>query len=224
MNAKQSHDASKAPTLDVERSLWVQGFRHIAGIDEAGRGALAGPVVAGAVIVAPECADAALWSSVRDSKLLSPAQRETLSSQIQAHAAAWSIGTVDAAEIDAIGIAAATRRAMQQAISALALCPDHLLIDWVRLPQTPIAQISRPKADRTMASVAAASIIAKVHRDQLMVALDKHFPQYGFAAHKGYGVAAHLATIAQIGPCPLHRHTFAPIARQPTLFADHVNR
>lgn len=221
MNATQTQAAINTPTFEVERLLWAKGFRYIAGVDEAGRGALAGPVVAGAVIVAPEYADIELWSLVRDSKLLTPTQREALFCRIQRHATACAVGVVGAAEIDAIGIAAATRLAMQQAITSLALHPDYLLIDWVRLPQTPILQDSRPKADRTMVSVAAASIIAKVHRDRLMVEQDGHFPHYGFAAHKGYGVATHLAAIEQFGPCPLHRHTFAPIAHRPTLFEDH---
>ncbi len=221
MNAAHVHDTANAPTFDVERSLWAQGFRHVAGVDEAGRGALAGPVVAGAVVVTPECAGAPLWALVRDSKLLAPAQRQALACEIRAHAAAWAVGVVNADQIDVIGIAAATRMAMQQAIASLVPLPDHLLIDWVRLPQTPIPQLSRPKADRTMVCVAAASIIAKVHRDRLMVEHDSQFPQYGFAAHKGYGVAAHLAALAQYGPCALHRHSFAPIARHPTLFEDH---
>lgn len=207
-----------APTLQIEQSLWAQGFVHVAGIDEAGRGALAGPVVAAAVVVTPTCAAAPVWAIVRDSKLLSAAQRKTLAVEIRECAASWAVGVVDAAQIDAIGIAAATRMAMQQAVAALACVPDHLLIDWVRLPHIAIRQISQPKADRTMAVVAAASILAKVYRDQLMTDYDLQYPGYGFAAHKGYGVAAHLAAIAQLGPCTLHRHSFAPIARQTTLF------
>lgn len=207
-----------APTLQIEQSLWAQGFVHVAGIDEAGRGALAGPVVTAAVVVTPACAAAPVWTLVRDSKLLSPAQRETLAVEIQKCAASWAVGAVDAAQIDAIGIAAATRLAMQQAVAALACVPDHLLIDWVRLPHVAIRQISQPKADRTMAVVAAASILAKVHRDRLMTDYDLQYPGYGFAAHKGYGVAAHLAAIARLGPCALHRHSFAPITRQATLF------
>ncbi|HAJ36888.1 MAG TPA: ribonuclease HII [Chloroflexi bacterium] len=218
MKTEVAPGASQAPTLEIEQSLWAAGWRRVAGIDEAGRGALAGPVVAAAVVVTPEQAAAPVWSLVRDSKLLSPAQRETLAAQIQAAAAAWAVGVVDACEIDAIGIAAATRLAMQQAVAALACAPDHLLIDWVRLPTLAIRQLSQPKADRTMASVAAASILAKVHRDHLMAAYERQFPGYGFAAHKGYGVAVHLAALAQHGPCALHRHSFAPIAQHSTLF------
>ena len=211
-------DAPHAPTLQLEQSLWAQGFLRIAGIDEAGRGALAGPVVAAAVVVTPKRAAAPVWSMVRDSTLLKPAQRATLAVQIRAAAASWAVGVVDADQIDAIGIATATRLAMQQAVAALACVPDHLLIDWVRLSQVAIRQISQPKADRTMATVAAASILAKVHRDQLMTDYDHLFPEYGFAEHKGYGVARHLAALAQRGPCALHRHSFAPIAQPSTLF------
>ncbi|MBW7882904.1 MAG: ribonuclease HII [Caldilineaceae bacterium] len=209
---------NQSPSFNVERGLWDAGFSHVAGIDEAGRGALAGPVVAAAVVVAPEDENAPVWRAVRDSKLLSPSQRAELEPQIQASALAWAIGTCEAAIIDRVGIAAATRLAMQQAIERLAVPPDHLLIDWVRLPQVNIHQYSQPKADQKMASVAAASILAKVHRDRLMIAMAGQFPQYGFAMHKGYGAAAHLAAIARHGPCPEHRHSFAPIARSPHLF------
>lgn len=207
-----------APTFAVEMRLWAQGFHRVAGVDEAGRGALAGPVVAAAVVIAPAHANAPLWAEVRDSKLLTATRRQALAPGIQQQAVAWGVGVADAATIDAIGIAAATRLAMQQAIAALAPTPDHLLIDWVRLPQTPIPQIAQPKADRTMASVAAASILAKVHRDQLMQAYDEHYPTYHFGAHKGYGVAAHLDALTTYGPCPLHRRSFAPLAHQPQLF------
>ncbi len=200
------------PTLDHERRLWAQGCRFVAGIDEAGRGALAGPVVAAAVIIAPEAADLPVWTAVRDSKLLTPAQRAALAPQIQAAALGWAVGCVPAAVIDAIGIAPATRQAMQQAIEALAHRPEHLLIDWVRLPRLNIPQFSCAKADRLIASVAAASILAKVHRDGLMTALDGQYPAYGFAGHKGYGAAVHLDAIAHHGPCPEHRRSFAPFA------------
>jgi len=206
------------PDLQRERSLWAESIRHVAGIDEAGRGALAGPVVAGAVIVDPDDCSAPVWSAVRDSKMLSPAQRAALVPQIEAAALAWAVGVVDAATIDAIGIAPATRLAMTAAIEALAVRPEYLLIDWVRLPLVSIAQHSQPKADQSIASVAAASILAKVHRDRIMVELAERYPAYGFATHKGYGAAAHLAALAQWGPSPVHRHTFSPIAQPATLF------
>lgn len=208
----------ETPSFQVEASLWAQGMRWVAGVDEAGRGALAGPVVAAAVVVAPEQAGAPVWNEVRDSKLLTPRRRSALAAAIQGLAGAWGVGVVDAARIDEIGIAAATRQAMQQAIAALVPAPDFLLIDWVRLPQVAIPQRAQAKADRTMTSVAAASILAKVERDAIMCAYATHYPAYGFAGHKGYGVAQHLAALATCGPCPIHRLSFAPIARPPSLF------
>ena len=208
------------PTLDREQRLWAIGYRHVAGVDEAGRGALAGPVAAAAVIVAPATAAVTLWQQVRDSKLLTPRQRAALEIQIKAAALAWNIGCVSAATIDVIGIAAATRQAMQEAIVGLCVTPDYLLIDWVRLRQVNIAQTSQAKADQQIVSVAAASILAKVHRDRLMVELDRCYPQYGFAGHKGYGAATHLAALERCGPCPEHRHSFAPIAKRACLLAE----
>jgi ribonuclease HII len=164
-------------------------------------------------------ASTGVWGEVCDSKLLSPQRRNTLAPQIQAAALAWGIGAVAATTIDQIGIASATRQAMLQAIASLHLAPDFLLIDWVRLPQAPIAQQSLVKADRDIVSVAAASILAKVHRDQLMITLHERYPQYGFVRHKGYGAPAHLSAIAQFGPCPEHRQSFAPLAQQLSLFS-----
>jgi ribonuclease HII len=206
------------PTLDVESTLWQAGCHWVAGVDEAGRGALAGPVVAAALLLSPEAAGATVWTRVRDSKLLSPEQRETLEIEVRAAAAACAVGVVTAAVIDHIGIAAATRLAMQEAVNALQPTPDHLLIDWVRLPELNIAQICRPKADRDMVSVAAASIVAKVYRDRLMMDLDALYPLYGLRQHKGYGTAQHLAAIETHGPCAEHRRSFAPFAHQPSLF------
>jgi ribonuclease HII len=205
------------PTLEYERRLWCEGYCCVAGIDEAGRGALAGPVTAAAVVVAPHQCDAAVWSAVRDSKLLSPRQRAQLAPAIEAAALAWAVGWSTAAEIDRSGIAPATRQAMLAAIRALPVRPDYLLIDWVKLPAAGIPQHSQPKADSEIVSVAAASILAKVYRDRHMLALDVEFPSYGFARHKGYGAATHLAAIRTHGPCRVHRRSFAPLAT-PTLF------
>jgi ribonuclease HII len=189
----------------------------VAGVDEAGRGALAGPVVAAAVAIAPENVEAPVWSQVRDSKLLTPAHRTALEPQIQEQALTWAVAAVETATVDRLGIAVAARLAMARAIAALKPPADFLLIDWVRLPQLAIPQHSQPKADRDIVSVAAASILAKVHRDRWMVALHERYPQYGFAGHKGYGAAAHLAALDCWGPCPEHRRSFAPLA-QATLF------
>lgn len=218
MTGNTSRSAQTRPTLDHEERLWQAGYRYVAGVDEAGRGALAGPVVAAAVIVPTHSQYCDVWADVCDSKLLTPAQRSALLPRIQAAAVAWAVGAVDAATIDAMGIAAATKAAMTTAINRLAPQPDFLLVDWVRLSQLPIAQESRVKADRDLVSVAAASILAKAWRDQFMATLHDHYPPYGFAKHKGYGTAAHSAALAEHGPCPEHRQTFAPIARPVTLF------
>jgi ribonuclease HII len=152
------------PTLNEETRLWAAGYGRVAGLDEVGRGALAGPVVAAAVIVPQGATLQGVWATVRDSKLLRPAARLRLVEPIQQSALAWGVGVVTAEVIDAVGIATATRQAMVQAIGALGIRPDFLLIDWVKLPQVGLPQICVPKADQKMASVAAASILAKVTR------------------------------------------------------------
>ena len=195
------------------------GYQRVAGIDEAGRGALAGPVVAAAVIVPTHGEQTGVWAEVADSKLLAPTVRTKLAQEIRAAAIAWGIGAASALTIDQIGIAAATRQAMAQAVATLAVKPDYLLIDWVKLSQVNLPQESFVKADRHIVSVAAASILAKVYRDQWLIDLQNSYPAYGFARHKGYGTAAHLAALTQHGPCAEHRHTFAPIAQAATLFA-----
>lgn len=207
------------PTFFYEQQLWERGLCAVAGVDEAGRGALAGPVVAGAVIIDPTTLEDPLWSHVRDSKLLTPRQRERLEGEIMVVAAACATGMASALEIDRLGIAPATRLAMQRALATLAVVPNGLLIDWVRLPDVPLPQIARPKADRDMVSVAAASILAKVTRDRRMVAMEDAYPGYGFAAHKGYGAPQHLQALHTLGGCPEHRRTFAPLAGQLALFA-----
>ena len=206
------------PSFAYELEYRRQGFRFIAGVDEAGRGALAGPVAAAAVIVPELGAPAGVWAEVRDSKQLRPAVRETLAAAVRAEALAHAVGMASAAEIDEMGIAPATRLAMTRAIAALQPAADFLLIDWVRLSALALAQVSFARADALSVSVAAASILAKVARDAHMVQLDGVHPGYAFAAHKGYGAPAHLAALQQLGPCPEHRHSFAPIARQPSLF------
>ncbi|MEZ4675528.1 MAG: ribonuclease HII [Caldilineaceae bacterium] len=210
------------PTLQAEVRLWQAGYRHVAGLDEAGRGALAGPVVAAAVIVPPYSRQEGLWTEVTDSKLLSATQRATLEGHIQESALAWGIGAVSAQQIDVMGIGPATRQAMMTAIAALAVPADYLLIDWVRLPQCPILQESYTKADQRFVSVAAASILAKVHRDRLLTMLHERYPCFGFAQHKGYGTAGHLAALATHGPCLEHRYSFAPLAQERILF-DYAN-
>ncbi|MCY3992282.1 MAG: ribonuclease HII [Caldilineaceae bacterium] len=207
------------PSLAEERKLWRAGFTRVAGLDEAGRGALAGPVVAGAVILPENTRHAGLWAAVQDSKLLSPLRREELSVRIQGQAAAWSLGQASAAEIDARGIAPATRLAMRRAVQALLLRPDHLLLDWVQLKSLNLPQLSFTKGDLRIVSIAAASILAKVHRDRLLCQLHERYPAYGFHSHKGYAVRTHLAAIEQLGPCPSHRRSFSPLRKDETLFS-----
>ena len=217
--SKEEQDLKKLyPSLDEERKLWRAGFVHIAGLDEAGRGALAGPVVVGAVVLPANAVHAGLWAEVQDSKLLSPTRREELAVRIQEQAAAWSLGEASAAEIDASGIAPATRMAMRRAVQALSPAPDHLLLDWVQLKSLNLPQQSFTKGDLKLVSIAAASILAKVHRDRLLCQLHEDHPFYGFHSHKGYAAPSHLAAIEKFGPCPAHRHSFSPMRRDQGLF------
>ena len=200
------------PDLEQERGLLREGYGLIAGIDEAGRGAWAGPVYAGAAILPlerPDLRDA--LEGVTDSKLLSPRRREAFLPLIDDVALAVSVGAATAAEVDALGIVPATRLAMRRAVDALSPPPDALLLDYVALPQVDLPQRSLPKADLRCLSVAAASIVAKVSRDRWMVELDAACPGYDFARHKGYGTAAHRAALARLGPSPFHRMSWAPL-------------
>jgi len=193
-------------TLRFERQAWQAGARLVAGVDEAGRGSLFGPVVAAAVILDPERPIRGL----RDSKLISQRVREELAERIRERALACAVAEVDAAEIDRINIYQASRLAMRDAVARLALPPDHLLVDAMVLdwpcPQTRIIH-----GDARSASVAAASILAKVERDRLLRQWDGVFPQYGLAAHKGYSTPRHLESLAAHGPSPMHRQSFAPV-------------
>lgn len=190
----------------------------MAGLDEAGRGALAGPVVAGAVVLPANTRHAGLWAEVQDSKLLSPPRREALALLIREQAAAWSLGEASAAEIDARGIAPATRLAMRRAVQAISPPPDHLLIDWVQLKSLNLPQQSFTKGDLRIVSISAASILAKVHRDFLLCQLHENYPAYGFRGHKGYAARTHLTAIKEHGPCPAHRRSFSPMRKDETLF------
>ncbi len=204
---------SERAGLDYERPLWVAGYRAIAGVDEAGRGAWAGPVVAAAVILPPDAAALApLLGHVDDSKRLTPAARERALALIQQHALAVGVGSTPAGEIDRIRIAPATRSAMLAALASLAVAPDFVLVDYLTLPDLVWPQRSIPHGDAISLSIAAASIVAKVTRDRWMAAQDGAYPGYDFACHKGYGVAAHAAALARLGPCALHRRSFRPVA------------
>ena len=201
-----------APTVREERRLLAAGCDRIAGVDEAGRGCWAGPVVAAAVVLdAATLRDPGRLAGVDDSKALSARQREALYGRIVAVAAGWGVGVVQAAVVDTHGIMAATRIAMEVALLRLPCAPDALLIDAVRLPGWPCRQEALIKGDARCLSIAAASVVAKVTRDRLMVALDRRHPEYGFAAHKGYGTAAHQGALARYGPLPQHRRSFQPL-------------
>jgi ribonuclease HII len=192
-----------------EQALRYYGFQRIAGVDEVGRGALFGPVVAAAVIL-PECMDELAEAGLKDSKQLVREQREELDLRIRAMALAVSVAEVDAATIDRVNIYQASRIAMLEAVLGLAINPDHLLIDAMRIDH-PCRQTKLIYGDALSLSIAAASVIAKVHRDALMRELDAVHPGYGLASHKGYATPEHRRALTEIGPCPLHRRSFAPV-------------
>ncbi|MDZ4764224.1 MAG: ribonuclease HII [Chloroflexota bacterium] len=216
-------------SLSLERGLWAQGYRQIAGIDEAGRGAWAGPVAAGAVVLPPERADdlRLVLEGVRDSKQLSPRARAGLVERIQTTALAWGIGAADNTEIDALHIVPATCLAMGRALDDLnARFPDakvdFLLLDSIRWQALEVGTMPHRAViggDRLSLSIAAASILAKVWRDERMVEYDQTYPDFGFAVHKGYGVAAHRTALDEQGACKIHRMSFRPMV-QPRLLSD----
>ena len=195
--------------FSFERALWTHGFSAVAGVDEAGTGAWAGPVVAGAVIL-----PSALRSPLlRDSKLLSPQQREAAMTHLVARGACIGIGIVTLAEVNTMQIRAASLLAMARAVAKLTMVPDAVLVDAFRIPHMTIPQRAVVHGDRIVKSIAAASIVAKVTRDRLMRAFDAEDARYGFAAHKGYGTKAHQTALQRLGPSALHRVRFAPVAR-----------
>jgi ribonuclease HII len=210
LKARNRKPLSEPPSLVEENGLNARGYRLIAGVDEAGRGALAGPVVAAAVIL-PQSPDFTWLKSVRDSKEVPPARREYLFDLIKQEAIAVSVGIIAPQTIDVIGILNATKIAMCHAIEQLACPPDFLLIDFLRLPQLRISQKPIVHGDKLCLSIACASIIAKVTRDRIMVELDQLHPGYGLAHHKGYGTKKHVSCLHQHGPSPIHRHSFAPV-------------
>jgi len=191
----------------TERELRAQGFASIAGVDEAGRGPLAGPVVAAAVILPVGCR----LSGLADSKLLSAAERERLFGLIQERSVAVGVGMVDARMVDRLNVLRAAQLAMRQAIGQLEPRPDLVLVDGRWLPGVDVPQRAIVGGDRSCGSVAAGSVVAKVVRDRLMMELDEQYPGYGFGQHKGYATQAHLACLRELGPCPEHRRSFAPV-------------
>lgn len=191
--------------LVFEEEARACGFRLVAGVDEVGRGALAGPVAAAAVILDPT---RPLPEGLDDSKLLTPKERERIADELKQTAICYAVGLVEPEEIDRINILQATRRAMMIAVEGLAPCADHLLIDAVQLKQCPLPQKAIIRGDSISASIAAASVIAKTYRDALMRSLHEVYPQYDFARHVGYGTLSHREAIRKHGPCPIHRRSF----------------
>jgi len=201
--------------LTEESRLWQAGCRRVAGLDEAGRGAWAGPVLAAAVVLPPGRSDlVAALRGVNDSKQLTARRRAELYPLIWQTALAVGVGQASSQFIDKHGIVPATHAAMRRALRQLALAPDYLLIDALRLPGVEVPQLGLIHGDARVLSIAAASIVAKVTRDRLMLAFEQQYPGYGFAAHKGYGTAAHRAALQRLGPCAAHRLSFAPLKQR----------
>ncbi len=198
------------PSFIEEELLEAQGYRLIAGVDEVGRGALAGPVVAAAVILPRDLASPWLVE-VKDSKQLTPDRRELFFHHIHQVAVAIGIGATPHHLVDKRGIVEATRLAMKQAIEQLSPPAESLLIDYMRLPEVRLPQKGITNGDSLSLSIACASIIAKVARDRLMVGFDRIYPGYGLARHKGYGTSEHFACLSRLGPCPIHRQSFSPV-------------
>ena len=201
---------SLVPSFAEEKKLVAKGYRLIAGIDEVGRCALAGPVAAAAVIL-PRRINAPWLKRVKDSKLLSPPEREYLSNCIQEVAISIGIGMANHEFIDSEGIVKATRLAMKIAIDHLSPPPESILIDYMLLPEVTLPQKGVKNGDSICFSIACASIMAKVTRDRLMIELDRIYPGYGLAQHKGYGTKGHLSCLKRLGPSPIHRQSFQPV-------------
>ena len=205
------------PTTEVEEALWASGAPIVAGVDEVGKGPLAGPVYAAAVVL--ECHRPPAWvAELRDSKVLTAPERERLAEAIRNETPAWGIGWATVAEIDAWGITKANYTAMLRALAGLSISPAHVLVDGpLVIPGNPLPQMAVVDGDATCASIAAASIIAKVARDSVMCAWDRWYPQYGFASHKGYATSDHLRRIEVHGLCPQHRRSWLAVSRRGVL-------
>jgi ribonuclease HII len=201
--------AFKTPTFSEERRLVAQGINLIAGVDEVGCGCWAGPVFAAAVILPLD----SRIGLIRDSKTLSPAQRQRLAEEIKSAAVAWAIGAASAEEIDALNIRKADALAMLRAVEGLGVKPQFVLIDAFRIPGLAIPSKSIIHGDAEVKSIAAASILAKVARDSHMEELARLFPGYGFEVHKGYGTKVHQEALCRLGPCPEHRRTYEPVRK-----------
>ncbi|NPV74794.1 MAG: ribonuclease HII [Anaerolineae bacterium] len=203
----------QSPDLHFEISTWQSGLERLAGLDEAGRGAWAGPVSAGAVILPAESGLTAALAGVRDSKQMTPAERARWAAVIKETALSWGVGMASHEEVDQLGIVPATRLAMRRALEQLTAPPEALLIDALQLPEIDLPQSAILHGDALCLSIAAASVLAKTARDALMTAMDAIYPNYGFARHKGYGTSSHRAALEQLGPCEIHRRSFAPVRK-----------
>ena len=215
--------SSQPDRFDYERALRSTGLQRVAGVDEAGRGPLAGPVVAAAVILPPGWLKQGLppaLAELNDSKLLTAEQRELFHAELtRCPEVSYAIGHLDAEEVDRFNILVATHRAMGNALAQLRPAPDHILVDGLHVASLRYPQTAVVKGDALSYSIAAASVIAKVTRDRMMLEFDRRWPAYGFAGHKGYSTPQHLAALAEHGPCPIHRRSFHPVKpSQPTLF------
>jgi ribonuclease HII len=199
---------TETPGLHLEQALWERGIHLVGGIDEAGRGAWAGPVVAGAIILPPDSHIQSDLAGVRDSKKMTPKQREYWVEKIKTIAVAWAIGDASAIEIDTIGILPANRLAMTRAIHSLAIVPEYYLFDFIHWKQCPFPGQKLVRGESQSISIAAASVLAKTGRDAIMRKLDEQFTGYNFSQHKGYGTAIHRAAIEKQGLSPIHRKSF----------------
>jgi len=211
--AKRTVKGGEAPrdhTLSLETLLWDLGYARVAGVDEVGLGPWAGPVVAAAVVFPPR---ARMLAGVDDSKKMTAVRRQEIAAAIRESATAVATGVVEVADLDALGVHDAGLEAMRRAVTALSPAPDYLLVDARRVPELDVGQSSFVRGDAFIYSVSAASIVAKVYRDALMVEMEARFPGYGFGRHMGYGTAAHLAALERLGPCEIHRRSFAPVRR-----------
>ncbi len=206
-NADRAESRRLARLLRFEQELWDRGFRHLAGVDEAGMGTLAGPVVAAAALLPPGFRPRGL----DDSKKLDAAERERLAAEIRGGALAVAVGLASHEEVDRLNVYQAGLLAMRRAVEGLAVRPDHLLVDARAVPGVEIPQRGIVRGDAQSLCIAAASVVAKTTRDALMVELDRAHPGYGFARHKGYGAPEHLEALRRLGPSPVHRRTFAPV-------------
>ena len=200
------------PHIEYERQLWEEGYQVVAGLDEAGRGAWAGPVYAAAVVLPNDERICNLLSGVRDSKRMTALQRQHWEGCIKSASVAWAIASASSEEIDEIGIVPATCLAMQRAIGEINNPPRYLLVDYIHIDDCSSPQLSIPKGDCQSLSIAAASVLAKVSRDALMVSLEEQYPGYGFASHKGYGTKKHRLAIKKLGLLPFHRRSFRPMS------------